>query len=316
MLHRRRQFGVEKRQQLLDGVGDFDGVGAGLALDGQNDGPRLLHLSCVEPGGGLVVLHAVDDACPAPPGAPASRCGRPRSAAGTASAVINCPVACRVKARCGPMMVPVGRLTFQFLSAVSTSLMPICREASACGSICTCTAYFCAPSTCTWATPLIIEMRCAMRVSAYSSRVQSGSVGEVRARYRIGWSAGLTLVKVGGVGMPWGSRREAWVMAACTSTAAPSRFRFRSNSRVIWVLPSEFERGHRIQAGDGRELVLERRGHGRGHGLGAGAGKSGGDQQGGEVDVGQIADGERAVGHACRTERWPPSAGWWRWAVR
>ena len=48
-------------------------------------------------------------------------------------------------------------------------------------------------------------------------------------------------MKVGGVGMPCGSRREAWVMAACTSTAAPSSLRARSNSRVIWVLPSEFE---------------------------------------------------------------------------
>ena len=57
----------------------------------------------------------------------------------------------------------------------------------------------------------------------------------------MGWSAGLTLVKVGGVGMPWGNMREAWVMAACTSTAAPSSLRLRSNSSVIWVLPSEFE---------------------------------------------------------------------------
>src|SRR6185436_10731654 len=55
----------------------------------------------------------------------------------------------------------------------------------------------------------------------------------------MGWSAGLTLVKVGGVGMPWGSRREAWVMAAWTSTAAPSRDRLRSNSRVTRVDPRE-----------------------------------------------------------------------------
>src|ERR1017187_8765419 len=139
------------------------------------------------------------------------------------------------------MMAPVGRFTFQFFSAVSISLMPIWREARACGSICTCTAYFWAPSTCTWATPEIMETRCARRVSAYSSRVHSGRVGEVRAMYRIGWSAGFTLVKVGGVGMPWGSRREACVMAACTSTAAPSSLRLRSNSRVIWVLPREFD---------------------------------------------------------------------------
>ena len=30
-------------------------------------------------------------------------------------------------------------------------------------------------------------------------------------------------------------------MAACTSTAAPSSLRPRSNSSVIWVEPSEFE---------------------------------------------------------------------------
>src|SRR6476469_2303834 len=40
--------------------------------------------------------------------------------------------------------------------------------------------------------------------------------------------------------MPCGSRRAAWVIAACTSTAAPSRLRFKSNSSVICVEPSEF----------------------------------------------------------------------------
>src|SRR5207244_13366052 len=56
----------------------------------------------------------------------------------------------------------------------------------------------------------------------------------------MGWSAGLTFVKVGGVGIPCGSSRAAWVIAACTSTAAPSRLRFKSNSSVICVEPSEF----------------------------------------------------------------------------
>ena len=56
--------------------------------------------------------------------------------------------------------------------------------------------------------------------------------------------------------------------------------------------------GHRIQAGDGGELVFERRGHGGGHGFGAGAGQGGGHQQGGKVDVGEVADPQLAVGHA------------------
>src|SRR5207237_4494895 len=44
---------------------------------------------------------------------------------------------------------------------------------------------------------------------------------------------------VGGVGMPWGSCREAWVIADWTSIAAPSILRFKANSSVICVAPSE-----------------------------------------------------------------------------
>ena len=40
----------------LDALDDADGVGAGLALDVENDGRGLVH-----PGGLLGVLHAVDD---------------------------------------------------------------------------------------------------------------------------------------------------------------------------------------------------------------------------------------------------------------
>ena len=60
--------------------------------------------------------------------------------------------------------------------------MPTPRLASASGSSCTRTAYFCAPLTWTWATPLTIEMRWAMRVSAYSSSVHGGTVVEVITR--------------------------------------------------------------------------------------------------------------------------------------
>ena len=72
--------------------------------------------------------------------------------------------------------------------------MPMPREASLFGSSWTRTAYCCAPKTETWATPFTMEMRCAIMVSAYSSTVESGSVGEVSARKRIGESAGLTLL--------------------------------------------------------------------------------------------------------------------------
>src|ERR1039457_3992704 len=52
--------------------------------------------------------------------------------------------------------------------------------------------------------------------------------------------AELTLVNVGGGGIPCGNSRAACVIAACTSTAAPSRLRLRANSSVTCVLPSEF----------------------------------------------------------------------------
>ena len=55
---------------------------------------------------------------------------------------------------------------------------------------------------------------------------------------RIGKSPGLTLRKNGGVVISTGSRRCATVSAVCTSSAAPSILRLRSNWMVIVVVPS------------------------------------------------------------------------------
>ncbi len=46
-------------------------------------------------------------------------------------------------------------------SASTTRSSPMPREASACGSTCTRTAYFCEPNTFTCATPFTVEIRCA-----------------------------------------------------------------------------------------------------------------------------------------------------------
>src|SRR3984957_19226691 len=58
-------------------------------------------------------------------------------------------------------------------------------------------------------------------------------------RNRIGASAGFTLRKVGGDGMLTGSWRAAAWIAACTSSAAPSISRSRSNWMVTVVDPEE-----------------------------------------------------------------------------
>src|SRR5438552_16816328 len=55
----------------------------------------------------------------------------------------------------------------------------------------------------------------------------------------IGKSPGLTLRKLGGVVISTGSLRAATVSAVCTSSAAPSMLRLRSNWIVIDVVPSE-----------------------------------------------------------------------------
>src|SRR6201987_2400026 len=85
------------------------------------------------------------------------------------------------------------------------------------------------------------EICCASVVSAYSSATESGSVGERQLQYMTGKSAGFTFRKRGGIVISTGSLRAATVSAVCTSSAAPSMLRLRSNWIVIEVMPSDDE---------------------------------------------------------------------------
>ena len=113
------------------------------------------------------------------------------------------------------------------------------RAAAATGSTCTRTANFCAPNTNTWATPASCEICCASVISPNSLTADSGRVGETKLIYMIGKSPGFTLRKLGGVVISTGSLRAATVSAVCTSSAAPSMSRLRSNWMVIEVMPSD-----------------------------------------------------------------------------
>ena len=113
----------------------------------------------------------------------------------------------------GPSRVPSGLLELAASSAAATSSRPMPLAARAVGSTCTRTAYFCAPNTRTWAIPGRLEMRWPIIVSAYSSTAESGRVAELSARNRTGWSAGLTLRKLGGVVISAGRRRAAAAIA-------------------------------------------------------------------------------------------------------
>src|SRR5689334_5154711 len=88
--------------------------------------------------------------------------------------------------------------------------------------------------------PGSVETRCAISVSAYSSTWDSGRTVELSDRNNTGWSAGFTLRKAGGVVISTGSLRAAVVMADCTSSAAPSILRLRSNWIVIELTPTPF----------------------------------------------------------------------------
>src|ERR1700746_1322429 len=83
------------------------------------------------------------------------------------------------------------------------------------------------------------EICWASVVSAYSSTTESGRVGDLRLRYMTGKSAGFTLRELGGMVISTGSLRAATVSAVCTSRAAPSMLRLRSNCTVIDDCPSE-----------------------------------------------------------------------------
>ena len=75
-----------------------------------------------------------------------------------------------------------------------------------------------------------------------------GSVSDVRPRYMIGWSAGLNFRNDGGAGMPAGSSGITAAMAVCTSTAALSMLRPRSNCSVTLLLPVELDERHLVDA--------------------------------------------------------------------
>src|SRR6478735_5581443 len=78
-----------------------------------------------------------------------------------------------------------------------------------------------------------------MVISPYSLTVDSGSVSEPSEINRIAKSDGLTFRKLGGIVISIGNRRCAMVSAVCTSSAAASMLRLRSNWMTIAVVPCD-----------------------------------------------------------------------------
>src|SRR5215468_9001235 len=100
-------------------------------------------------------------------------------------------------------------------------------------------ANFCAPYTITCATPGSCDSAWPMVMSPYSLTADSGSVADPSETNSTGKSAGFTLRKLGGMVISIGNLRCAIVSAVCTSSAAASMLRLRSNWMVMTLVPCE-----------------------------------------------------------------------------
>ena len=109
----------------------------------------------------------------------------------------------------------------------------------------------------------------------------------------IGWSAGLNFRNDGGAGMPAGKSGITAAIAVWTSTAALSMSRFEIELQRHVRAARRTRRGHLVDAGNRRELALERARHGRRHRRRVAAGQAGADVQRREIHVWKIADRQR-----------------------
>src|SRR6476620_7352911 len=78
-----------------------------------------------------------------------------------------------------------------------------------------------------------------MVMSPYSVTADNGRVAERSTTNSTGKSAGFTFRKLGGIVISIGRRRWAIVSAVCTSSAAASILRFRSNWMVMTLVPCD-----------------------------------------------------------------------------
>ena len=192
-------------------------------------------------------------------------------------------------------MAPTGLLELALTMAFCSSCSVSPRTASWSRLARTRTAYFCEPKISTWATPGRVEMRGRIARLAKASMSDSRTCDDFSARNITAKSAGLTLRKLGGVvqlGRQAAHRRgdrRLHVERGAVDRAVEVELQ---DDRGV---SERRRRGHRRDAGDGRELALEDRGDRRRHGLGAGARKLGGDLDGRELDARHGRDGKLLV---------------------
>ena len=300
-LHRRRELGLEGRQQRLDLASATSTVFA----PGWRCTPRTtargispggaVRVPLGEPRGELVVLDAVGHRRRVRPAGPACRCGRRRSPGGTRGRhelaggldVERPPVALERPGRQVHVRVldRAGHLVDADAPDRPARRGPPARGPPASARRRRPPGRRPGPSTAAGPAP-------SRRTRSPRTAAACPSGGRAPGwRSRPGSPCGTTA----GVGMSGGSERPAFEIADWTSSAAASMSRSSANSRVIDVRPEGAGRTHLLQPRDRGELLFERRGDGRGHRLGAGAGQCRGHLDGGEIDAREGIDRQRRV---------------------
>ena len=182
---------LQLRQQLLDAVDHLDDVGAGLALDVDDDGRPVVH-----PGRLPDVLGAVDHVGHVGEQDAARCCDRRSRAPDTAALGEQLVVGADRERLAGPVEAcpwPGSRWRRRRAARTSSRVRPL--AASRAGLTWMRTAGFWPPLMVTRPTPGSCEIFCARRVSARScDRRERQRVARSRASVRIGASAGLTLL--------------------------------------------------------------------------------------------------------------------------
>src|ERR1017187_9242424 len=291
-----RQLIAEDGEQIFHAVGDFDGVGSGLALDGENDGAAG-ELAFVEPGGGLIVLHAVDDGAQF-----VEAHGRAVAVSDDDGFVLvsgeQLPAGVEGEGALraddgagGEVDVPVleGGLDFVDADLAGGQRMRVHLHVHG-----------------IFLGALHLHLGDAgdhgnpLGDAGFGVLVEGpeGQGGRGQGNIENGLVGGIDLGESGrrghALGEEAGGLGDGGLHVDGGAIELAGEIEFEGDLGVA----ERVRTGHRIHAGDGGELIFEGGGDGGGHGFGAGAGESGGDEQGGEIDVGEVADGERAVGHA------------------
>ncbi len=289
-----RQLFPENRHELLDRIGDFDGVASRLPLDCQNDG-SLDAIRVVLPACVLIVLDTVDDIAEffevnRRPVALHDNHLSKRSGARQLSIRAERQRTLRaVHGACGNVHIPVAQCGLDFIQAdlLGRQFRGIQMHADRIFLL---------------AIDLDLRdagnRRDALRKSRFRIFVQrpwrNGARHERQEQeWLVGW---INLAEIRRTRHPRRQQRRRLRDRRLNIQRGAVQVTAQVELQRDLCTSNRVCRGHRVQSRNRRELAFERRRDGGRHRVRICSRQACGNQQCGKIDVGQIADSERAVG--------------------